>query len=449
MGNEIGEINQIINTSIHGIEISVRATKETLFMLKRLIEILEAATFRRGLHKTTGKMLLSTLKMKGNVFSAKMTDDVYKEFKSFLKHKGRKYGIQWANGPTLEKGFNRVFIAEADAELYKAFLEDYARKHCKSKEEKEDVIKDNSIEDLSAYMNHSGMLECSSEEYEKAQISVNGKAWMARVDKAEKPEYQKKNLIQEGMEKNKIQDLKKSGKYQFIHFSVKDLLKKPDGSNVIRVADPIHDHAIQIDIKPQYLFQDGDKLTAAVPNDQKVNIRNLVNDEPLEMPMKDYMSQRKEIMEHFQKAYTEKALMPFQYKSTVEPDTKREKSTNRAIKNPNIVDITISKTLVHGENEQYFKTRIPGMYGKNEGFLWVEKKGAKEIHNGKSIYTSLNKEKKYNIYSADGEILRDMKGDELYSHYDGNSAKYQSDKGNASKNIFQTAKTSKRKSVGK
>lgn len=438
MGNEIGEINQIINTSIHGIEISVRVTKETLFMLKRLIEILQATTFRRGLHKTTGKMLLSTLKMKGNVFSAKMTDDVYKEFKSFLRHKGKKYGIQWANGPTLEKGFNRVFIAEADADLYKAFLEDYARKHCKSKEAKADVIKDNSMEDLYTYMNHSGLLECSNEEYEKAQISVNGKAWMDKVDKAEKPEHQKKNLIHEGMKKNKMQDLKKTGKYQFISFSAKDILEKSNDSNVIKVADPIHDHTIQIDFKPQYLFQDGDKLTAAVPNDQKVNIRNLVNDEPLEMPMKDYMSQRKEIMEHFHME-----------KSTVEPNYKREKAADRTKKNPNIVDITISKTLVQGEDGQHFKTRIPGMYGDNEGFLWVKKESAKEVHNGKSIHTYLNKEEKYNIYAADGKILRDMRGDELYSHYDGNSAKYQRNKGNVNKNIFQTAKTSNRKSAGK
>lgn len=89
MGNEIGEISQIINTSIRGIDISVRLTKEILSMLKRLIEILEAATFRRGLRKTTGKTLLSTLKMKGNIFSAKMTEDVYKEFQSFLKRKGK------------------------------------------------------------------------------------------------------------------------------------------------------------------------------------------------------------------------------------------------------------------------------------------------------------------------------------------------------------------------
>ena len=221
MGNEIGEISQIINTSIRGIDISVRLTKEILSMLKRLIEILEAATFRRGLRKTTGKTLLSTLKMKGNIFSAKMTEDVYKEFQSFLKRKGKKYGIQWANGPTLEKGFHRVFIAESDAELYKTFLEDYAQKNCKSKEEKADVIKNNSIEDLYTYMNNSGLLECSQEEYERAQIEVNGTDWMDRVDKAEEPNHQKKNQIYEGIESNKKEDLERSGRYQFINFSVK------------------------------------------------------------------------------------------------------------------------------------------------------------------------------------------------------------------------------------
>lgn len=319
MGNEIGEISQIINTSIRGIDISVRLTKEALFMLKRLTEILQAATFRRGLHKTTGKTLLSTLKMKGNVFSAKMTDDVYKEFKSFLKRKGKKYGIQWADGPTLENGFHRVFIAEADAELYKTFLEDYAKKHCKSKEEKAEVVKDNSIEDLYTYMNNSGLLECSQEEYEKAQIDVNGKDWLDKVDRAEEPAYQKKNLVHEGIEHNKVHDLEKSGQYQFINFSVKDLLGKVDGTNEIMVADPMHDHAIQIAFKPEYLFRDGDNLMAAVPNDQRVSIKNLVNDKPLEMSMKDYMMQRKDIMEHFSMK-----------RDDVEPDFEMEKPMDRS-----------------------------------------------------------------------------------------------------------------------
>lgn len=438
MGNEIGEISQIINTSIHGIDISVRLTKEILSMLKRLIEILEAATFRRGLHKTTGKTLLSTLKMKGNIFSAKMTEDVYKEFQSFLKRKGKKYGIQWANGPTLEKGFHRVFIAESDAELYKAFLEDYAQKHCKSKEEKAEVVKDNSIEDLYTYMNNSGLLECSQEEYERAQIEVNGKDWMDRVDKAEEPSNQKKNQINEGIESNKMQDLEKSGRYQFINFSVKDLLGKIDATSEIVVADPMHDHAIQIAFRPENLFRDGDNLMAAVLNEQKVSVKNLVNDEPLEMSMKEYMSHRKDIIDYFNKK-----------KDNIDPDFKKEKPLNRIAKNPNVVDITIPKTLVNGEDERYFKTRIPGMYGKNEGFLWVKKENAKEIHNGKSICTTINKEEKYSIYSAKGEILREMTGDALCSHYDSNSNQYKSEKRNIKENIFQTKKTSKRKSAGK
>ncbi|MCI8770032.1 MAG: hypothetical protein HFH73_02620 [Lachnospiraceae bacterium] len=438
MGNEIGEISQIINTSIRGIDISVRLTKEILSMLKRLIEILEAATFRRGLRKTTGKTLLSTLKMKGNIFSAKMTEDVYKEFQSFLKRKGKKYGIQWANGPTLEKGFHRVFIAESDAELYKTFLEDYAQKNCKSKEEKADVIKNNSIEDLYTYMNNSGLLECSQEEYERAQIEVNGTDWMDRVDKAEEPNHQKKNQIYEGIESNKKEDLERSGRYQFINFSVKDLLGKIDETNEIVVADPMHDHAIQIAFKPEYLFRDGDNLTAAVPNERKVSVKNLVSDEPLEMSMKDYMSQRKDIIDHFDKK-----------KDNVQPDFKKEKPLSGIEKNPNVVDITISKTLVGEEDERYFKTRIPGMYGRNEGFLWVRKENAHESHNGKSIRTTLNKEEKYNIYSAKGDILREMTGDELYSHYGVTSTKYENKKSNIKKNIFRTKRTSKRKNARK
>lgn len=90
-----------------------------------------------------------------------------------------------------------------------------------------------------------------------------------------------------------------------------------------------------------------------------------------------------------------------------------------ASKNTSLMDITITKKLVVQENDRAVKTRVPGMYGQNEGYLWINKADIMEIHNGKTLLTYLDKNKEYKIYSADNRVLRTIKGEELYSgHYD-------------------------------
>ena len=90
-----------------------------------------------------------------------------------------------------------------------------------------------------------------------------------------------------------------------------------------------------------------------------------------------------------------------------------------AAKNTSLLDITISINLIAEENERAVKTRVPGMYGQNEGYIWIEKADIMEIHNGKTLLTYLDKNKEYKIYSADNRVLRIIKGEELYSgHYD-------------------------------
>lgn len=90
-----------------------------------------------------------------------------------------------------------------------------------------------------------------------------------------------------------------------------------------------------------------------------------------------------------------------------------------ASKNTSLLDITITKKLIAQENEHAVKTRVPGMYGQNEGYIWIDKVDIMEIHNGKTLLTYLDKNREYKIYSADNRVLRTMKGEELYSgHYD-------------------------------
>ena len=103
---------------------------------------------------------------------------------------------------------------------------------------------------------------------------------------------------------------------------------------------------------------------------------------------------------------------------------KYQELTNRmkqieAAHNTSLMDITITKKLIAEENDHAVKTRVPGMYGQNEGYIWINKADIMEIHNGKTLLTYLDKNKDYKIYSADNRVIRTIRGEELHSsHYD-------------------------------
>lgn len=94
-----------------------------------------------------------------------------------------------------------------------------------------------------------------------------------------------------------------------------------------------------------------------------------------------------------------------------------------AAQNPDLTDITITKKLITDENDHAIKTRIPGTWGENAQYVWINKDKAMEIHEGKTILTFLDRNKEYKIYSADNRVVGTMKGKDLYEgHYDRVSA---------------------------
>lgn len=103
---------------------------------------------------------------------------------------------------------------------------------------------------------------------------------------------------------------------------------------------------------------------------------------------------------------------------------KYQELTNRmkqieAANNTSLLDITITKKLIAQENDHAVKTRVPGMYGQNAGYIWINKADIMEIHNGKTLLTYLDKNKDYKIYSADNRVIRTIRGEDLYgNHYD-------------------------------
>ena len=90
-----------------------------------------------------------------------------------------------------------------------------------------------------------------------------------------------------------------------------------------------------------------------------------------------------------------------------------------ASKNTDFSDITIARKMVEEENDHAIKTRIPGTWGKDARFFWLEKSDVMEIHGGKTLLTYLDRKKDYQLYSADGRLVGTMAGEALYkNHYD-------------------------------
>ena len=89
-----------------------------------------------------------------------------------------------------------------------------------------------------------------------------------------------------------------------------------------------------------------------------------------------------------------------------------------ASKNMNLSDITISKNLIVEENEHAVKTRVPGTWGDNARFVWLNKENIMEIHNGKTMLTFIDSNKNYKMYDAQNRVVETKRGEELYTHYD-------------------------------
>lgn len=89
-----------------------------------------------------------------------------------------------------------------------------------------------------------------------------------------------------------------------------------------------------------------------------------------------------------------------------------------ASKNMNLSDVTISKTLIVLENDHAVKTRVPGTWGKEARYVWINKENIMEIHNGKTMLTFLDREKNYKIYDEENRVVETKSGEDLYSHYD-------------------------------
>ncbi len=95
-----------------------------------------------------------------------------------------------------------------------------------------------------------------------------------------------------------------------------------------------------------------------------------------------------------------------------------DKEKMMLVQYPDRLDITIDKnSLLEDETSNKYFTKVPG--SKGQKFIFIDKKDAEEIYDGKTIKTKLVPDEEYEICDRDGNVTSKMRGDELYKeHYD-------------------------------
>lgn len=62
------------------------------------------------------------------------------------------------------------------------------------------------------------------------------------------------------------------------------------------------------------------------------------------------------------------------------------------------------------ENNHAVKTRVPGTWGENARYLWINKENIMDIHNGKTMLTFLDTSKNYKMYNEENRVLETKRG---------------------------------------
>ena len=117
------------------------------------------------------------------------------------------------------------------------------------------------------------------------------------------------------------------------------------------------------------------------------------------------------------------------FKALMEPDVYEEKMKRltelsqrmrrvAAEKDTQLADITIAKKMVEAETIEAVMTRIPGTWGDEARYIWINKHDAMEIHDGKTILSYLDKNKPYDLYDKNNNKVGQIRGADLFkNHY--------------------------------
>lgn len=417
-----GEAMQVIYMEIEGIKLAYQLTRDAARILQQIAKFLICSIADAPYKKTAGKTNRKNLQLRSNGQSQVPVTLDKKTFQAFKKD-AKKYGILFRAFTPLKSGRKesiQVIILEKDLQMMQELLERIKEKQIKEdvrngmKEGQADQIFDDNnhtesmeefIENVGAVSSEEvfddGMKELFGEDYEEKIIHF--------VERVKEHDPKSKAA---GVDRNKVNNLA-----DIINYKERAArLKKDNPVEISFVYDQKNGKSQIVEETETHVKIEGKGLGISGNPDQWSSV--WLPKEVIVPPLG----------QEAQAGGIHTARLPADAKIIIEnpvekdgPKTVKADSLKKFAepKSEAWLDITISKELIDEENDRSVKTRVPGTWGKEIRFLWIDKHEIQDVYGGKSMLTSLDPDKDYKLYSRNGQIAERVKGSELYKyHYD-------------------------------
>lgn len=416
-----GGESMVIYMEIEGIKLAYQLTKDAARVLQQIAKFLICSMADAPYKKTEGRTNRKNMQLRSNG-QPQIPVSLDKKTYEIFKKQAKKYGILFRAFKPLRsgrKGTIQLMILEKDLQMMQELLE-----RIKEKQVKEDVksgMKEGQAEQIFRENNHTESMEefvenigaASSEEiFDNEMKDLFGENYQERViDFVEHAKEHAPKSITAGMDSDKVNSLadiiqfkeraerlnknpieisfvydQKNGKSQIVEETETHVKIEGKGLGTSGNQDEWSSVWIPKDMIVPPLGQEpeeGGRRTVRLPEAAEIIIEN-----PVEK----------------------------RGPRTVKADTIKK---NVQPREEELLDITISKKLLSEENERAVKTRVPGTWGSNIRYLWMDKNDIQDVYGGRSMLTSLDSDKYYELYSGDDRIVERVKGRDLYKdHYD-------------------------------
>lgn len=440
-----GESMQVIYMEVEGIKIAYQLTKDAVKILAKLGKFLLCALKDAPYKKVRGQTNIKNFLMRANGQSL-MTATVDKKTYMELAKLAKRYGLLYYAITPLRGGKNgsvEIMFMEKDIAMFEKLLS-----MIKEKRIKEDVKSGMSEEQAEKVFDENNHTQTMDEFAENVGVMVEDDVFEADMKERFGEDYEEKIL-----------NFEKYAEGRRGTDSPKDKSAGVDSKKVNNLAD-----IINLNERAEYLKKNN-PIKIEFAYDPQNGKNRIIEETETHVKVAVQGRDKSGAINQWQGVWIPKdiiypplgssvakdgnytAHLPIDADVIVEDMTGREQT--RAVKAESVktesikdsrqkynsVQITIGKTyawekgeekegtkkiaMIWEETDTAIKTRVPGTYGDNVRFLWIDKKDIQNAYNGKSYLTTLDRMKDYQLYGKDGAPAETIKGDTLYrKHYD-------------------------------
>ncbi|MGN0141700.1 MAG: hypothetical protein ACI4AD_05685 [Roseburia sp.] len=425
--------SSVIYMEVEGIKIAIELTKDAIRLAWQFGKFLVCSIAKSKYAKTSGKTNRGNFFARANgqaIVPCKMDKDTFQQFKKLAK----KAGILYIDFKALKSGNQDIFnviIMEKDLAMFQEILS-----QIKEKKIKDDVKNGMSEEEAHRGFDENNRTETMEEFAENVGATTEADVFDADMKEEFGEEYGKIYQFPKqkaaGVNKEKV-----NGLADIIQFTEwKEKMEKDKAAEIHFVYDEKNKKSQIVEQTETHIRIEGENLLGEngwksiwVP---KTAITPPLDKEPDENGMRKVVLRKEDIvvisdpvnggtpekMGAEEITYMQqKNEIPYAAEKQYEygiADAERSDAENQT----EMFDITINKeTLLEDENEQAVKTRVPGTWGKDVRYLWINKKDIQDVYGGASMLTALDGTGTYKLYDKSGDVAERVNGKELFQHY--------------------------------